>query len=188
MGLPELKHPGYTLEDWKSWDGHWELINGMAYPTYGMTPAPSLEHQRVVTRMTALFYNAVEAAKRKFCDGNCEVFTAPVDVFLGEGVYQPDLVVVCDPAKKSPRGIEGPPDLVVEVLSPGTASKDTVRKRWAYEAAGVPEYLIVDPEEKVAVILQLDEHNRYQEAARVEWGMVMAILGGKISVLLGEES
>ena len=41
------------------------------------------------------------------------------------------------------------PDLVVETLSPGTASKDTVRKCWTYEAAGVPKYRIVDPDEQV---------------------------------------
>ena len=72
----------------------------------------------------------------------------------------------------------------MEILSPRTASKDTVRKRWAYEAAGVPEYLIVDPDERVGVLLRL-ESGRYQEAARVEWGAVVALLGGTINVTLG---
>jgi hypothetical protein len=44
MGLPQMKHAGYTLEDWKSWDGRWELIDGVAYD---MTPAPGTEHQRI---------------------------------------------------------------------------------------------------------------------------------------------
>ena len=99
-------------------------------------------------------------------------------------MLQPDLVLVCDPAKKSLRGIEGAPDLVVEILSPSTASKDTVRKRWVYEASGVPEYLIVDPDERLGLLLRL-QGGRYEEAARVEWGTVVALLNGALAVSLG---
>ncbi len=181
MSLPELKHPGYTVQDWKLWEGRWELINGVAYD---MTPAPSLEHQRISSKLHAAIWNALEEAKRKSDGGECEVFAAPVDVFLGDAVVQPDLVVVSDPAKKSERGIEGAPDLVVEILSPRTASKDLTRKWWLYEAAGVPEYLIVDPEERVGKLLNL-EAGRYVEIARVEWGTVVGLLGGKLSLTLG---
>jgi len=72
----------------------------------------------------------------------------------------------------------------VEILSPSTASKDMTRKWWLYEAAGIPEYLIVDPGERVGKLLRL-EAGRYTEAARVEWGMVIALLGGKISITVG---
>lgn len=183
MGLPDVKHPGYTLEDWKVWDGRWELIQGIAFD---MTPAPSLEHQRVNGRLHAAIFNALEEARRRTGGGECEVFVAPVDVFLLSGVVQPDLVVVCDPAKKSPRGIEGAPDLVVEILSPGTERKDLTTKRWLYEAAGVPEYVIVYPEERRAELLQLGANGLYQTVSRVEWGSVLALLGGTIRVLLGE--
>jgi Uma2 family endonuclease len=77
------------------------------------------------------------------------------------------------------------PDLVAEILSPGTASKDLVRKRWAYEAAGIPEYLIVDPEEAVAELLRLEPEGHYHSVARVEWGANLPILGGRISITLG---
>lgn len=182
MGLPQLKQPGYTLEDWKTWEGRWELIHGVAYD---MTPAPSFEHQRISSSLNVAIANALTEAKPKVGGGDCEVLAAPLDVFLNSGVFQPDLVVVCDPLKKSKRGIEGAPDLVVEILSPSTASKDTVRKRWAYEAAGVPEYLIVDPEERCADLLGLDATGRYVSVAHVEWGAAFAILGGKLSVKLG---
>jgi Uma2 family endonuclease len=181
MGLPQLKHAGYTIEDWKLWEGRWELINGVAYD---MTPAPNLEHQRVSMHLAAALFAALEEAKGTHQKGACEVFAAPVDVYLGESVLQPDLVLVCDPAKKSLRGIEGAPDLVVEILSPSTASKDTVRKRWVYEAAGVPEYLIVDPDERLGLLLRL-QGGRYEEAARVEWGTVVALLNGALAVSLG---
>ncbi|MDP1831071.1 MAG: Uma2 family endonuclease [Geothrix sp.] len=181
MSLPRLKHPGYTIEDWKLWDGRWEIINGVAYD---MTPAPSPDHQRIASRLHVALVNALEEARLKPGGGECETFFAPIDVFLDSGIVQPDLLVVCDPAKISTRGIEGAPDLVVEILSPSTAGKDVTRKRWTYEAAGVPEYLIVDPDERVGLLLNL-AGGRYEEAARVEWGAVVALLGGKVTVTLG---
>ncbi len=181
MSLPQTRHPGYTLQDWETWEGHWELIHGIAYPTYGI---PSLEHQRVSVNLASDILMALKEAKGRIGGGECEVFPAPVDVFLGNSVVQPDLVVVCDPAKKSDRGIAGPPDLVVEILSPSTASKDMTRKWWLYESAGIPEYLIVDPLERLGKLLRL-EAGRYLEATRLEWGEVVTLLGGKITVPLG---
>ena len=178
MSFPELKHTGYTLEDWASWEGHWELINGVAYD---MTPAPNTEHQQLCMNLSVRISNALDEAKRKSGGGECAVFAAPTDVYLESGVVQPDLLVVCDREKISKRGIEGAPDLVVEILSPSTAGKDWSHKRWAYEAAGVPEYLIVDPDERLGVLLRL-EAGRYQEAARIEWSGAVSLLGGKITI------
>lgn len=93
---PQLKHPGYTLEDWKHWEGRWELIGGEAYD---MTPAPRLEHQRISSRLHMALGGALLEAKRKFGGGDCEVLAAPLDVYLGADVVQPDLVMVCDAAK-----------------------------------------------------------------------------------------
>lgn len=180
MGLPQPKQTGYTLEDWQSWEGRWELINGVAYD---MKSAPNTNHQRISSSLHLGIGNALEAAKRKSGGGACEIFAAPTDVYLEAGVVQPDLLVVCDPAKVSTRGIEGAPDLVVEILSQSTASKDWSHKRWAYEAAGVPEYLIVDPDEQFGLLLRL-EGGRYEEAARVAWGTEVALLKGKVSVPL----
>ncbi len=78
----------------------------------------------------------------------------------------------------------GIPDLVVEILSPATASRDNVKKRWAYAEAGIPEYLIVDPSEQVAMLLRL-EGGHYLDSAPVEWGAVVGLLGGKLSITLG---
>ena len=80
--------------------------------------------------------------------------------------------------------IEGAPDLVAEILSPSTSSRDWTRKRWSYEAAGIPEYLIVDPVDQVGLLLRL-EAGRYQEAARIEWGAEVLLLGGQLRVTLG---
>ena len=180
MNLPQSKSAPHTLAEWEGWEGRWELINGVAYD---MTPAPSLGHQEISMALSIRIGTLLEAARAK-TGGRCRVFAAPTDVFLDGGVVQPDLLVVCDPAKLSDRGVEGPPDLVVEILSPRTASKDTVRKRWTYEAAGVPEYLIVDPEEQVGLLLRL-EAGRYEEAARVAWGTAVGLLGGTLTIQLG---
>ena len=182
MSLPQPKPAPYTLADWEVWEGRWELIHGVAYD---MTPAPSPEHHRLSVHLTVAIGNALEEAKRHG-GGDCEVFHAPVDLFLPneESVYQPDLVVVCDPAKLTDHGIVGAPDLVVEILSPSTSNRDLTRKRWSYEAAGIPEYLIVDPDERVGLLLRLED-GRYQEASRVEWGAAVGLLAGKLKVILG---
>jgi Uma2 family endonuclease len=179
MSIPEPKRPGYTLEDWASWEGRWELINGVAYD---MTPSPSTQHQRLVVRLLRSIGDALQGWKGKRGGRDGEVFPAPLDVFLDAGVFQPDLVVVCDPRKIAPKGIVGVPDLVVEILSPGTASKDLTRKRWAYELAGVPEYLVVDPDERYGLLLRL-EGGRYEEF-RLEWDGVMELMGGHVPVTL----
>ncbi len=183
MNLPQPKHPGYTLEDWKTWEGRWELIEGVAY---AMAP-PSLAHQRTSGRLHVALTLGLEELKRKTGGGDCEVFAAPCGLFLPEleTVLEPDLMVVCDPAKKSARGIEGPPDLVVEILSPSTAQKDWTTKRWTYERAGIPEYLLVNLDERNGVLLRL-EQGRYEEAARIPWAGCAHLLGGRLTLPLGE--
>ena len=181
MALPQLKYPGYTLEDWATWEGRWELINGVAYD---MTPSPSLQHYQVSHGLERTLDAALDEIKRNSGGGDCEMLHAPVDLYLDTGVFSPDIMVVCDPVKKTARGIEGAPDLVVEILSPSTAQKDWTHKRWAYQAAGIPEYLIVDPDERVAVLLRLEE-GQYQEVTHVAWGGVIGLLGGRSTVTLG---
>jgi Uma2 family endonuclease len=144
--LDTLEPPRYTYGDYVLWHGdeRWELIDGEAFL---MSPAPGLRHQRVVGE---LYFEIATYLKGR----DCEVYVAPIDVRLpkaGEAdqfvdtVLQPDLVVVCDKNKLDEAGVRGAPDLVVEVLSPSTASRDEVIKRKLYELHGVREYWIVDP-------------------------------------------
>ena len=178
MSLPALQQSGYTLDDWQTWEGRWELIHGVAYD---MTPAPSFEHQDLASKLHLAMGNAL-AEKNRRSGETCKVVFAPLDVYLDDSVVQPDLVVICDPAKITRRGIEGAPDLVVEILSPRTAIKDLNRKWWLYESAGIPEYLIVDPEEKVGRLLRL-VNGLYVEAARVRFGAALPLLNGTLPVV-----
>ncbi len=114
-----------------------------------MSPAPSFFHQRTVGNVLDALRRYVRPRKLG------TVLTAPLDVRLPAGrTVQPDVLFVAaaGAAVVGPQGVDGPPDLVVEVLSPGTAYKDLREKRTAYAEAGVREYWIVDPiEESVEV-------------------------------------
>jgi len=113
----------------------YEILDGELY----VTPAPSPMHQRVSKRLQRQLEAYFEAR------GLGEVFDAPIDLILTlHDVVQPDLVVVTDAARVSARGIEGPPTLVVEVLSPSTRDRDRGVKGRRYAALGVPHYWLVD--------------------------------------------
>jgi Uma2 family endonuclease len=95
-------------------------------------------------------------------------------------VFEPDIVVICDPAKLDNRGCNGPPDLVIEILSPSTARFDQVYKLRKYEKAEVREDWIVDPEIKYVQTFIL-ENGRYVAPAYDETEKV------SVSVLEGCE-
>ncbi len=63
---------------------------------------------------------------------------------------------VCDPAKLTPRGVRGAPDWVMEVISPASASHDQTVKLAAYERAGVREYWLAHPGDRVLTIYRHD--------------------------------
>jgi len=167
MPQPTLaEHAAYRYRDYLSWpaSGRWELIEGTAL---AMSPAPSRRHQGVVAQLTACFVNYL-------ADKPCRAYPAPFDVRLpkaGEAdddvdtVVQPDLVVVCDPAKLDDKGCRGAPDLVVEVTSPATASLDHVRKKALYERHGVAEYWIVHPTDQVVLVYRLGEDRTFSAPA-----------------------
>jgi len=143
----------YTVADYMSWpdDQRWELIAG---EIYDMSPAPTVKHQSIVGD----FYNQL---KQQLKGKSCVPYVAPLDVVLSDNdVVQPDVLVVCNPAKITEENIQGAPDLVVEVLSPGTALKDMREKKALYERSGVREYVVIDPLEEYVqrFCLQNDGH------------------------------
>lgn len=154
---PPAQRPGrFSYADYLRWnDGmRWELIDGEAIC---MSPAPSLEHQTIVTELARQLGNALQGKP-------CLPLTSPLDVRLAapgqaddqvDRVVQPDLLVVCDPAKLDRRGVIGAPDLVVEVVSPATSSYDHVKKRRLYEASGVREFWLVHPADRIVAIYTL---------------------------------
>jgi len=152
-------------------DGNrYEIIAGVLYTT----PAPGAGHQSVSARLVTFLVTHVEFA------GLGRVFAAPVDVELApDTVVQPDIVVILSANldRITPSRIIGAPDLVVEILSPGTAGYDRREKQDAYARAGVGEYWIVDPGAQTVELLTLEQggyrsHGVFRGQARLPSSVV----------------
>lgn len=123
-----------------------EILDGELH----VTPVPGPIHQRVSKRLQRQLEDYFEAR------GHGEVFNAPLDTILGpHDVVEPDILVVTNPALVTSRAVEGAPVLVVEVLSPSTATTDRTLKRRRYAAAGVQHYWIVDTDDRRIECLRL---------------------------------
>jgi Uma2 family endonuclease len=131
-------------------DKRYEILDGELY----VVAAPNIRHQRIFRELFDVFFHHVRDRSLG------EVLSAPCDVILSdENVAQPDILFV----RKERLGIigetniPGAPDLVVEILSPGTRKKDIEIKRKIYAGFGVEEYWIVDPDAATVEVLALTE-------------------------------
>jgi Uma2 family endonuclease len=165
MKLSELNlDKKYTYADYVKWtfDEAVELIKGRIFKM----AAPLSNHQDSSTNLNYLFKGHLKGKP-------CKVYAAPFDVRLPkpipqrktdkdiETVVQPDICVVCDLSKIDRRGCVGAPDLIVEILSKGTASKDVKDKFEVYEESGVKEYWIVSLTERLVNVFRLNEQGKY---------------------------
>lgn len=152
----------FSYADYLKWnnDERWEIIDGLAY---SMSPAPLPLHQQILAQL-------VTELSLYFRNKKCVVYPAPFDVRLTKAkkrndqifdVVQPDISVVCDENKIDDKGCLGSPDLVIEILSPSTASRDHILKRALYETNGVKEYWLVDPVHRIVTVYQLTENNKF---------------------------
>ena len=119
-------------------ENRYELIDGELY----MAPAPFWEHQESIANLVFILRGFIRA------NGLGRVVASPIDVYLSdEDVFQPDIVFVSIERLHliQRSGVHGAPDLVVEMLSPGTARRDRVLKYERYEMFDVKEYWQADP-------------------------------------------
>ncbi len=148
-----IERTSYRLsyDDWLDLpeDGRlYEILDGELF----VSPAPSYRHQRISIKLLGFLIPFLARENRG------EVLHAPLGVKLSDfDVPEPDLLVVlaAHRSRISENGVQGPPDLVVEILSPGTAGLDLGVKRQLYERFGVPEYWIVDPRAEQVEVLTL---------------------------------
>jgi Uma2 family endonuclease len=137
-----------------------------------VTPAPGTRHQRILGRLYRLLSAHVEAGRLG------EVLLSPFDCILSDStIVQPDLVYL-EPTRVhlvSPRGIEGLPTLVIEILSPSTTNIDRSTKRQLYGRFGVPHYWIVDPESRTIEAFELAQ-GEYRLAARATGDASVSLL------------
>ena len=151
----------YSYADYLKWtfEGMVELIKGKVFM---MSPAPLSIHQVIAGNLHGYLWQYL---KKK----PCQVFIAPFDVRLLNKdkstadkdiftVVQPDICIICNPEQIDKRGCVGAPDMIAEVLSPGTSKKDIKDKYQVYEESGVKEYWIVAPQDQTLTIFDFDEY------------------------------
>ncbi|HEX3043200.1 MAG TPA: Uma2 family endonuclease [Bacillota bacterium] len=162
MPQPQIDRDNYTYGDYLTWpeEERWEIIDGTPY----MMTAPSRIHQEISGELFVQFHSYLK-------DISCKVYAAPFSVRLPKGnerndteidtVVEPDLALVCDLSKLDDQGCKGAPDLIIEIMSPGSVKNDMLKKFNRYEKAGVKEYWIIEPNGKVVTVFTLGENGRY---------------------------
>ncbi len=160
-----LKQPLYfTYGDYCNWseDERWELIDGQAYAM----SAPSRVHQEIVLELGRQIANYLKGKP-------CKPYIAPFDIRLPkknekddkiDTVVQPDISVICDRNKLDDKGCRGAPDWIIEILSPSTAIRDMDIKFKLYQAHGVKEYWLINPQEKWGMIYILNAQQTYERS------------------------
>lgn len=143
----------YTSEDyWNLPEGQRaELIDGQLYD---MAP-PFRIHQELVQQLCRAIGNHIESNHK-----DCKVYPAPFAVNLtgNDRIWvEPDISVICDKGKLSDRGCEGAPDWIIEIISPGTQSRDYGLKLFKYRSAGVREYWIVNPGKQIVNVYDFEK-------------------------------
>jgi Uma2 family endonuclease len=143
-----------------------ELIDGELV----VTPSPIPWHQIVSAN--------IEYALSQWVRGNYlgMVLYAPTDVrFTPDNVLIPDIIFIRQDRLHiiGPKTIDAAPDLVVEILSPGTRRRDLETKRALYARFGVPEYWLVDPKARTVTVLALSGA-RFQTVPPAEAGTIVS--------------
>ncbi len=166
MATIEQEHPRYATQVARLWppQGQWtetdyfnlpdsnqiiELSEGELF----IMPPPSFTHQKVVDN----YYSELKAFVREHKLGTTAF--APLAIRLWPGkIRQPDIVFfLAANQHRIGEAFSGPPDLAVEVVSPGTRKTDRHDKFYEYAQAGILEYWIVDPDAKTVEVFGLDE-------------------------------
>ncbi|MBQ7565328.1 MAG: Uma2 family endonuclease [Lachnospiraceae bacterium] len=131
-------------------DARVEVIGGIVYDMAGA----SIRHQEISGE---LYYRIKDYLKRK--KGHCRIFFAPTDVKLRERpltIVQPDLFVVCDPNKINEKRVNGAPDWIIEIASPGNTAYDYLTKLNLYRDYRVREYWVVNPMKSEVMVYRLN--------------------------------
>ena len=127
----------------------YEILDGELF----VSPAPVPRHQGVSRNLLIILGTFIKDRKLG------TIFDAPIDLILAPTtIAQPDLVFIRAGRESilTERAIEGPPDLVVEIISPSTDRKDRTTKAALYARHGIAHYWIVEPKERAVEIYELE--------------------------------
>ncbi len=165
--------PRITFKEFLRWDGenqHVEWVNGEVVPMAPVTDEHSLTVGFLLTLLS------------QFCevDELGTVLFAPFQMKLGPKLPSrvPDILFV---SKKNARGlkklyVDGPADLVVEVISPGSRGVDRGDKFYEYEQGGVREYWLIDPERKQAEFYHRGRDGIYRPSTVPDDGVYRSVV------------
>ena len=143
-----------------------EIIGGEHF----VTPSPVTRHQRISLNLLYLIRSYLE----EHAIG--ELFGAPFDVLLSDfDVVVPDVVFISNRRSRfiTPKNLQGPPDLAIEILSPSTRSRDKRLKRDLYEHVGVQEYWMVDPDTDVVTVFRRAAAGTFEEPIEYGSGQIL---------------
>lgn len=134
---------------WNDEGIRYELHNGKVVC---MSPRPVINHTVIAENISHIFRTYLRGKK-------CVSFGDGVDLHLEDKKirFVPDGMIICNRDIIKPDGVHGVPDLIVEILSPGTAKYDKGYKKDIYEKYGVKEYWIVDPVNKSIEVYLLED-------------------------------
>jgi len=122
---------------------NYEIISG----NVNIMARPDLNHLTISFNVGKIFERFID-------NSGCRMFIESALHLDDRYIFIPDIAVVCDKDKRRGSGIYGPPDLVVEVLSPSTAKHDLSVKKDIYEQYGVREYWVIYPESRMITVYQ----------------------------------
>ncbi len=156
MTQPGIK---FTVDDYMTApeEKRYQLLDGEMV----LAPSPTSRHQAIVRELSAALHRFVTEHELG------QVWFAPLDVVLSDhDVAQPDLLFVSSARAGivTEANVQGAPDLVAEVLSPGSTQHDRGYKRTLYGRSGVREYWIVDPESRTVEVYVAGDHGLYHQA------------------------
>ena len=145
--LPKEYIPRYTIEDYKQWQGDWELIEGIPF---AITPSPFGKHQKIISKLSYLLL-----AENENCShNNIHVYVELDWIVNEETIVRPDISILC---KDIPEYIKTPPEVIFEVVSKSTTLRDEKIKFDLYKEEGVKIYILVYPDIKKVRAFKLKE-------------------------------
>jgi Uma2 family endonuclease len=135
----------YTYDDYKLWEGNWELINGIPL---SMAPAPMKIHQSIASKIISHLDKQIDDCTA------CEVL-GEIDYKVSDDtVLRPDIALTCNETNEY--YLVKAPEIIVEIISKSTAKRDEKYKFEIYEKQKVKYYIIVYPDELSAKVFMLD--------------------------------
>ncbi|MEW6220560.1 MAG: Uma2 family endonuclease [Thermodesulfobacteriota bacterium] len=146
MSLAHRHLPSYTVDDYQQWEGRWELVGGIPY---AMSPSPDYTHQRVGVRISWQLEERL-----KDCPPCVALHETDWHV-ARDTIVRPDNMVVCQPP--TDERVERTPAVIFEIVSKGSADKDESLKYELYEQEGVPYYVLLYPDRRLAKIYRLTQ-------------------------------